>query len=86
MFRRRVEKGQHFHQPYLGCREFPAIVTLAEGSERCHEDLVGYETDLGWMLHDIEYGDGVPKRPRFFRARMRDGIVEVPPLSLEVAK
>ena len=26
MFRRRVEKGQHFHQPYLGCREFAGEV------------------------------------------------------------
>ena len=24
MFQRRVEKGQHFHQPYFGCREFIA--------------------------------------------------------------
>mgnify|MGYP002730805554 CR=1 FL=1 len=24
MFRRRLAKGQNYHQPYLGCREFPA--------------------------------------------------------------
>jgi CRISPR-associated protein Cas5d len=32
MFRRRVEKGQHFHQPYLGCREFAAEVMPADGA------------------------------------------------------
>ena len=30
MFKRRVEKGQHFHQPYFGCREFVAEVLPAD--------------------------------------------------------
>jgi CRISPR-associated protein Cas5d len=77
MFKRRVEKGQHFHQPYLGCREFPATVRPADGTERPPEDLRG-EEDLGLMLHDIEYVAGKPEQPRFFRAVMRDGVVEVP--------
>ncbi|AGI10362.1 Hypothetical Protein XCAW_04599 [Xanthomonas citri subsp. citri Aw12879] len=34
------------------------------------------ERDLGWMLHDIDFADGMT--PRFFRARMVDGQVEVP--------
>lgn len=83
MFRRRAEKGQHFHQPYLGCREFAATVSLATGAERPHEDLLG-ESDLGWMLHDIEYENGRPKQPRFFQARIHDGIVQIPRLSQEV--
>src|SRR5207249_4936168 len=78
MFRRRVEKGQHFHQPYLGCREFPAGVSLATGTERPDDNFLGQEVDLGWMLHDIEYENGRPKQPRFFHARMRDGVLEVP--------
>lgn len=77
MFRRRLEKGQHYHQPYLGCREFPATVRLATGAERPHADLMG-ETDLGLMLHDIVYEQGVPKQPRFFHARMVDGAIDVP--------
>jgi len=85
MFHRRVAKGQRFHQPYLGCREFPATVTLASGRERPHEDLLGHEEDLGWMLHDIEYGAGKPRGPRFFHARMRDGVIVVPPLGGEDA-
>jgi CRISPR-associated protein Cas5d len=78
MFRRRVAKGQHFHQPYLGCREFPASVSPAVGTERPADELLGQEVDLGWMLHDIEYNNGRPKQPRFFHACMRDGVVEVP--------
>ena len=30
MFERRLEKGQFFHAPYLGCREFAARVEEAE--------------------------------------------------------
>ena len=37
------------------------------------------ERDLGWMLHDIDFENG--KTPRFFRAIMRNGIIEVPPLA-----
>jgi CRISPR-associated protein Cas5d len=78
MFRRRVDKGQHFHHPYLGCREFPATVSLATGSECPNGELLGQDVELGWMLQDIEYEDGRPKRPHFFQAHLRDGIVEIP--------
>lgn len=76
IFRRRLEKGQHFHQPYLGCREFPARILPAE------DILPSFfskepERDLGWMLHDIDYPDGMT--PRFFRAVMKQGIIHVPP-------
>lgn len=84
MFRRRVEKGQHFQQPYLGCREFPATVALADGTERPDENLLGRDADCGWVLHDIVYVKGKPHQPRFFSARMCDGVVDVPPLEPEV--
>jgi CRISPR-associated protein Cas5d len=78
MFQRRIERGQHFHQPYLGCREFPASVGPATGIERPDTSLLDREIDLGWMLHDIEYEEGRPKQPRFFHARMRNGVIEIP--------
>jgi CRISPR-associated protein Cas5d len=80
MFRRRVEKGQHFQQPYLGCREFPATVSACGPDEQPDADVVsGGEVDLGWMLHDIDYAE--PRRAaRFFHAVMRAGVIEVPPL------
>ncbi|MBF0525357.1 MAG: type I-C CRISPR-associated protein Cas5 [Deltaproteobacteria bacterium] len=75
MFQRRARKGQCFHQPYLGCREFPANFELIENGAGT-SDLTG-EQDLGWMLHDIDFKDNM--KGKFFRSVMRDGIIEVPP-------
>jgi CRISPR-associated protein Cas5d len=73
MFQRRVRKGQHFHQPYLGCRELVAEVLPAEGAPPPIDDT----RDLGIMLWDVDYG---PKgnRPIFFAARLDGGVLEVP--------
>jgi CRISPR-associated protein Cas5d len=77
MFKRRVENGQHFHQPYLGCREFPADVDLATGDEKpCDEVIALGEQQLGLILNDIQYAS--PRRAVFFEAVMREGVVEVP--------
>lgn len=76
MFERRAAKGQCFHRPYLGCREFPAMFELLEGPPPApHESLLGAR-DLGFMLHDIDFKDNMT--PRFFRPTMADGVIEVP--------
>lgn len=75
MFRRRAEKGQCFHQPYLGTREFPASFAWIQKEDVPSSPLRG-ERNLGWMLHDIDFDNGM--EPAFFHAVMRDGIVEVP--------
>ncbi len=60
-FNRRARRGQHFHQPYLGCREFPADVELVEEGapqpEPSVEDAREFSgtRDLGYMLYDIRY-------------------------------
>jgi CRISPR-associated protein Cas5d len=80
-FNRRARRGQTFHAPCLGTREFPAAFALLEdGAEPPPPDpaLAG-ERDLGWMLHDIDFARD--KTPRFFRARMIDGLIEVPPFA-----
>ena len=75
MFNRRLQKGQCFHRPYLGTREFAADFEPLDGNwPDCPEELKG-ERDLGFMLHDIDFGDAMT--PRFFRARLIDGIVDV---------
>jgi len=74
-FKRRARKGQCFHQPCLGCREFPAHFALPENDFPPSE--IEGERDLGWMLHDLDYSQDMT--PRFFRAVMQDGIIEVPP-------
>jgi CRISPR-associated protein Cas5d len=78
IFNRRARKGQCFHMPCLGTREFPASFQLIEDDSEQpipHDSLNG-ERDLGWMLHDIDFADGMT--PFFFRARMSDGLVMVP--------
>jgi CRISPR-associated protein Cas5d len=73
MFQRRVEKGQHFHCPYLGCRECIAEVLPAANAPEPYP----HSSDLGLMLWDIEYG-AKKHRPRFFVARLKEGVLEVP--------
>jgi CRISPR-associated protein Cas5d len=73
MVRRRIEKGQHFHQPYLGCREFVAEVLPAEGSP----PPISETRDLGLMLWDIQFSDQ-GNLPVFFPAMLRKGVLEVP--------
>jgi CRISPR-associated protein Cas5d len=75
MFRRRAEKGQCFHQPYLGTREFPASFAWVAREDIPASPFQG-ERDLGWMLLDLDFDNGM--EPRFFRAVMRDGIVDLP--------
>ena len=75
--RRRIEKGQFYHQPYFGCREFPVNFQPCTKIPPCPEELRG-ERDLGWMLYDMDYSDSTNIRPLFFRAILRDGVLEVP--------
>lgn len=79
IFKRRARMGQCFHAPCLGTREFPASFALVDADSEVptpHESLQG-ERDLGWMLHDIDFEHGMT--PMFFRAVMRDGLIDVPP-------
>ena len=78
MFNRRAERGQCFHRPYLGTREFPADFALVGDSMPRSELSSGQrDQELGWMLHDVDYGDDMA--PRFFRATLRAGVIDVPP-------
>lgn len=71
---RRLRKGQFFHHPYFGCREFPANFEVVE-DEIPVSSLQG-RADLGWMLWDIDFEHEMT--PLFFRAEMVDGIVRIP--------
>lgn len=77
-FNRRAARGQCFHQPCLGTREFSAAFALAEDPPPVCDPALAGTRELGWMLHDIDFADGMT--PRFFKAVMRDGIIDVPPL------
>jgi CRISPR-associated protein Cas5d len=75
-FRRRVDRGQCFHRPYLGCREFAAHFGPTDGSETP----IDLSDDLGRMLFDLDYFADESGRgnPRFFSARLNQGVLRVP--------
>lgn len=78
IFKRRASKGQCFQQPCLGNREFSASFELLDtvaDIPNPHETLMG-ERDLGWMLWDIDFKDGMT--PQFYRAKMQNGVIAVP--------
>jgi CRISPR-associated protein Cas5d len=85
MFMRRAEKGQCFHRPYLGCREFAAhFEPIAAEVEE--PQLIGETRDLGFMLYDMDHSGVVPM-PMWFRAKLQNGRVHVPPVdSVEVRR
>ena len=70
IFERRVKKGQCFHRPYFGCREFPVNF---EWCDEIPSTPFSGELNLGYMLHDIDFANDMT--PRFFRAVMQDGII-----------
>ena len=86
IFNRRAARGQCFHQPCLGTREFAAHFDLIPAQAplparnpdaETAEHGFGAPRDLGFMLWDIDHAK--PGRPSlFFRAALRDGVLEVP--------
>lgn len=93
IMKRRLENGQHFRIPCLGCSEFPvrsiSLVDEFDLSEVSGE-LRG-DIDLGYMLYRLDFKDhGVPvnkdwENPRFsdeadsvyYRPHMIDGVIDV---------
>ncbi len=73
MFQRRVRKGQHFHQPYFGCRELVAEVLPADDAPAP----IPETRDLGVMLWDIDYSKK-GNRAIFFQASLEAGVLHVP--------
>lgn len=82
IIKRRLERGQCYSMPYLGTREFPAHFQRCTALPPCPEELKGTH-DLGWMLLDMDYRDPKNITPRFFRARLEDGVLTVPSLDSE---
>lgn len=81
MFNRRAESGQCYHRPYLGTREFAADFRLVRDSlPRSSLPATERDRDLGWMLFDMDFDRSrEDPPPRFFRARLVNGVLVVPP-------
>lgn len=89
MFERRAEKGQCINQPYLGCREFACDFKLIDTAKDKPDwsnlkpterrDL-GFDgiRDLGFMLYDMDYAKTADPQPRFFRAQLENGVLNIP--------
>lgn len=77
IMKRRLERGQFYSMPYMGTREFPAHFKPCGAIPECPDELKGTR-DLGWMLLDMDYTDRSDIQPRFFRATMADGVIDVP--------
>ena len=77
IIKRRLKRGECYHMPYFGCREFPAQFMLWEEDEihSCYE--VVPEKDLGYMLYDMDYTDPEHIQPMFFRAVMKHGTIDL---------
>lgn len=74
---RRIEKGQFYHKPCFGCREFPAHFKPCTEAHACPPDLKG-EKDLGFMLWGMNYSNPRNITPMFYRPQMKDGVIMVP--------
>ena len=90
MFKRRAKKGQYFHQPYLGCREFPCHFRLLEKAEDGlpREDIT---QDFGFMLYDMDFSKSDPRdsnnaEPMFYQCKAINGVITVPSADSEEVK
>ena len=74
---RRLKRGECYHQPYFGCREFPANFCLWEEEEI--QTAYGPEDrkDFGLMLYDMDFTDPENIQPMFFRAILRGGVLDL---------
>lgn len=72
---RRLRKGECYHTPYFGTREFPAYFSLCE--EEVIQTAYEGEKDLGFMLMDFDYSNPEDIQPIFFRSVLHDGILNL---------
>lgn len=75
MLCRRAAKGQCYHQPYFGCREYPARFRLMADEEQINT--YPETRDLGYMLYDMDYSDPQDIKPMFFHAYLKNGVMDL---------
>ena len=76
IMRRRLGKGQCYHQPCFGTREFPASFK-AWGGATVTTAYPNDTTELGYMLYDMDYSNPRDIRPMFFRAKLVNGVLDL---------
>lgn len=83
MFERRAKKGQCFHRPYFGCREFACYFRLVD-PEQEQAQPINETRDLGFMLYDMNFEKADDPSPQFFRAYLDNGVVNTDRREVEV--
>lgn len=83
IFERRAAKGQCFNQPYLGTRECSASFRPVRGDENDLRQPIQESRDFGLMLYDIDFSNPSDLTPMFYRAVMKNGVINVPPINSE---
>ncbi|MBS6646517.1 MAG: type I-C CRISPR-associated protein Cas5 [Clostridiaceae bacterium] len=73
---RRLKRGECYHMPYFGCREFPANFELFDEPD-ISTAYSQEEKDLGYMLYDFDYSVPDDIQPMFFRAVLKNGVLDV---------
>lgn len=76
MFLRRAAKGQCINQPYFGCREFACDFQLVDDPATGPAP-IAESRDLGWMLYDMDFTNLADPQPKFFRAEIRAGVIDL---------
>jgi len=88
---RRLRRGQYFHHPFLGTREFGAYFEIIETNEALPISALSGELDLGYILYDMNFSiDAAGKKqivnPSFIRAKLLDGILDLRQIGNEVMR
>ena len=74
IIKRRITKGQCYHTPYFGCREFPVNYRMYDFN---NVPTIAENRDLGLMLYDMDYSDLNNIKPMFFRAVFVNGVIDL---------
>ena len=83
IFERRASKGQCFNQPYLGTREFSCNFKLIKDFETNPAKTIDDSRELGFMLYDLDFTNIKDPKPMFFKAKIENGVVNIPPVTSE---
>jgi CRISPR-associated protein Cas5d len=87
IFLRRAQRGQVFKHPCFGQQDYRADWKYLENQELNPLQPISSSHDFGLVFYDFDYSDKKNKKPMFFRAKMENGVILVPPMnSPEVLK